>query len=85
MVCVGGVSDRWHKMIYCCEEMKSQVGYRCAQHPDPFDCADKLIHFSEQQSLFGIIIHDGGSSFIAIEYCPWCGQKLSDTPKNDVD
>ncbi|MBL7896337.1 MAG: hypothetical protein JNK50_13655 [Bacteroidia bacterium] len=25
---------------------------------------------------FGIPIHDGGTSFIKINYCPWCGHKL---------
>ena len=25
---------------------------------------------------FGIPIHDGGSSYIEIHFCPWCGNKL---------
>ena len=32
--------------------------------------------FIINQKPDGIIIHDGGQSFIKINYCPWCGRKL---------
>ena len=61
---------------YCCETMAEHLNYRCEEHPDVFDCADNLIYRSADSGAYGIIIHDGGSSFSRISYCPWCGAKL---------
>lgn len=38
---------------------------------------DSVITYASKRKEFGIPIHDGGSSYIQINYCPWCGQKLS--------
>lgn len=32
---------------------------------------------------YGIIVHDGGESFIGIQYCPWCGKKLPDSKREE--
>jgi hypothetical protein len=61
--------------------MESQLNLRCDQHPDPLDCADILIFHSEQLDEYGIIIHDGGSSYSVIQYCPWCGIKLPESKR----
>jgi hypothetical protein len=55
---------------------------RCDQHPDPFDCADNLIFHAPDDERYGLIIHDGGTSYITIKYCPWCGASL---PTDDDD
>ena len=60
---------------YCCSQMESHAEHQCAMHPDPFDCPDNLIYRSDE-ARYGIIIHDGASSFIEISFCPWCGKKL---------
>lgn len=60
-------------MDYCCKEME-----RFSVDGDikkSFE-ADDIIVFSEKHNLYGIIIHDGGSSFIKISRCPWCGKVL---------
>ena len=57
---------------HCCDMMAYQLNQSCEQHPDPFDCPDQLIYRSDDGSTFGIMVHDGGSSFIQINYCPWC-------------
>ena len=31
---------------------------------------------------YGLIIHDGGSSYIDIKYCPWCGSKLPESKRD---
>jgi len=31
---------------------------------------------TQRRKEFGIPIHDGGSSFIKIIFCPWCGREL---------
>ena len=56
--------------------MEERVQYRCETHPNPFDCPDNLIYYSEKYMEYLIIIHDGGESGIVIKYCPWCGTKL---------
>jgi uncharacterized protein DUF6980 len=61
---------------YCCTTMATQVGHRCAEHPNPFDCPDALIHYDPRFDEYGLIIHDGGTSFRVIQFCPWCGAKL---------
>lgn len=53
--------------------MAGAVNSCCEQHPDRFGCPDALIHYSPASGDYGIIIHDGGSSFVTIEFCPWCG------------
>jgi hypothetical protein len=60
----------------CCETMKYHLNFKCDIHKDRFDCPDNIIYSSKNKKELGIIIHDGGSSFIKIKYCPWCGNKL---------
>ncbi|MCW8831515.1 MAG: hypothetical protein OQK32_08370 [Gammaproteobacteria bacterium] len=69
-------------MKHCCEVMQTQVTHKCEQHPDPFECPDSLIYYSDKFDEYGIIIHDGGSSFSAIAYCPWCGKRLPESKRD---
>jgi hypothetical protein len=62
---------------HCCERMAEQVAFRCPDHADQFECPDALVAYSERSGEFGLIIHDGGSSLITINFCPWCGAKLA--------
>ena len=57
--------------------MQGQIEMECSEHSNLKDCPDSLIYKSENKELYGIRIHDGGSSFVAIEYCPWCGSQLT--------
>lgn len=61
---------------HCCDNMTDRVNYVCKQHEYPFECPDNLIFYSPKFDEYGIIVHDGGSSFIEISFCPWCGTKL---------
>lgn len=65
------------KKKYCCEDMGEHINQKCHIHKDPFECPDKLIHYNEKDDEFGIIIHDGGHSYIVIDFCPWCGSILT--------
>ncbi len=56
--------------------MTEQINYKCTDHPDPYDCPDHLIVYRAQFDEYGIIIHDGSSSIIEINFCPWCGTEL---------
>jgi hypothetical protein len=61
---------------YCCDSMKDFSTLNCDLHKDKYDCPDVLIDLNKNWTDFRIIIHDGGSSGIEINYCPWCGKKL---------
>jgi hypothetical protein len=67
---------------HCCEQMTDTVNYRCSEHPDAFDCADNLVAYSPEFDEYGLIIHDGGSSSIRINFCPWCGTKLAESKRD---
>ncbi|OYX43629.1 MAG: hypothetical protein B7Z02_08825 [Rhodobacterales bacterium 32-67-9] len=54
--------------------MARDLDRTCAQHPDRFDCPDALIVKTE--TGYGLIVHDGGRSYISIGFCPWCGASL---------
>jgi hypothetical protein len=60
----------------CCESMKRFSTLNCNIHKTKFDCPDVLIDLGKTGIEHRIIIHDGGSSGIKINYCPWCGKKL---------
>jgi hypothetical protein len=65
----------------CCDTMKYHLEFKCDIHKDDFDCPDKIIYSSKKNKEFGIIIHDGGTSFIKIKFCPWCGKKIKKKSK----
>jgi hypothetical protein len=59
--------------------MRDQVNWKCPDHVDPYECPDALIAYSVRFDEYGLIIHDGGSSQISIQYCPWCGARLPES------
>lgn len=67
---------------HCCEAMRQKLDYKCEQHPNPYDCPDNLIVYNARFDEYGIIIHDGGSSYVLIHYCPWCGTKLPNSKRD---
>ena len=70
---------------HCCQRMQEAVDYVCDQHPDRFDCPDCLIYHGPRSQEFGLIIHDGGGSFVRIRFCPWCGKELPQRPESRQD
>ncbi|MCP2362708.1 hypothetical protein HD597_009728 [Nonomuraea thailandensis] len=56
--------------------MATRLEHACDLHPEPFDCPDAVVTFLAEYRGYGLPIHDGGSSFIAIRHCPWCGARL---------
>ena len=66
----------------CCEQMENRLRLDCSQHEDVFDCPDALVYQSVRFDEYGLIIHDGGSSYVLIEYCPWCGTKLPESKRD---
>ena len=51
-------------MKHCCDHMQMMID------------EEKSIVFLPEFREYGVPIRDGGSSFLEIEYCPWCGCRL---------
>lgn len=60
----------------CCADMTHRLEFTCDQHADPFECGDNTVVYNEIFDEFGLIVHDGGASYIVIAFCPWCGVEL---------
>lgn len=59
-------------MKYCCDMMKSNLKGTCKVHGRT--CADTIM--KRLGGRICIPIHDGGSSGVVINYCPWCGTDI---------
>lgn len=64
---------------HCCETMRRNLEFTCAQHSSPFECPDALVSYSPRFNEYGLIVHGGGSSVVGIAFCPWCGSKLPES------
>ena len=62
--------------------MSEMVAYTCDQHPDRFDCPDCLVSYLPKFDEYGLIIHNGGSSSMSIQFCPWCGTRLPESKRD---
>ncbi|HTF81366.1 MAG TPA: hypothetical protein VL947_06570 [Cytophagales bacterium] len=61
---------------YCCAEMANRlIDQKKAGAAKQFD-SDCTMRYDRSQKLYGLPIHDGGTSYISIQYCPWCGKLL---------
>lgn len=61
----------------CCDDLARAMKLDCDKCRNGFECADVLVHYSEQHNHYGLIVHDGGESWVKIDFCPWCGSRLS--------
>ena len=57
--------------------MSEELGKKCEMHSDRFECPDALVDYAPRAKTYGLIVHDGGSSVIGIDFCPWCGANLN--------
>ncbi|WP_405687834.1 DUF6980 family protein [Streptomyces sp. NBC_00057] len=67
---------------HCCEAMERHVEWDCDVHSDPFACPDALVHFMPRYQEYGLLIHDGGSSYVELLFCPWCGVRLPESQRD---
>ena len=61
---------------HCCERMAEGLKFECSRHKDAFECPDSLVYYSDRSDEYGLLVHDGGTSYVVIGYCPWCGTEL---------
>jgi len=57
---------------YCCETLRDRVNEVCVEHDN--ECPDILVIRTTRG--YGLPIRDGGSSYVEIMFCPWCGQRV---------
>jgi hypothetical protein len=70
-------------MRHCCERMEERLKLDCSQPEDVFECPDSLVYYADRSNEYGLIVHDGGTSYVVIEYCPWCGAKLPESKRSE--
>jgi hypothetical protein len=59
----------------------------------PEHCCDLMVRYLKNEDQFivytpkfreyGVPVHDGGQSYIGINFCPWCGAKLPPPLRNE--
>ena len=80
------VAERGHlsrRKQHCCDQMAENLKVKCDIHADEYECADCIVTYKKKHSEYGIIIHDGGTSYALILYCPWCGTKLPESLRGE--
>jgi len=55
--------------------MAAQLSVTCDVH-ETSECPDILIGYFSTTGDYGLRVHDGGSSMILIDFCPWCRRRL---------
>ncbi len=60
---------------YPCIHVAYHSTHPCDIPSDSWECPDMIL--VRTSSGFGIPVRDGGTDVVRIEYCPWCGTKLS--------
>lgn len=63
--------------------MRAQLEVTCDLHPDPFDCPDSVVSYVAMFDEYGLIVHDGGASYLHIAHCPWCGSRLPESRRDE--
>ena len=49
---------------------------------EDFDNVDTPVIYVRKFDEYGLKIFDGGSSFIEIKFCPWCGERLPESKRD---
>ncbi len=56
--------------------MTPAIGECCEQMRAVLDNAESALVYVAKFREYGLNVLDGGSSFIVIAHCPWCGRSL---------
>jgi hypothetical protein len=65
--------------------MQVHAELHCDVHTDPMECPDILVVYREKSGKDGLPVRDGGSSYVVIRYCPWCGGDITATPNDGAN
>ncbi|MBE6727773.1 MAG: hypothetical protein E7562_03895 [Ruminococcaceae bacterium] len=71
---------------FCCEDMFNNIAYIDQSNNVDLE-SDKFVFYSSKFNEYGIPIHDGenrkATSYILIQYCPWCGKRLPESRRDE--
>jgi hypothetical protein len=70
------VKYRKENKSFCCEKMADKVEASINQNGETKHEDVDIVMNRSRDGVYGIPIHDGGTSFIEINNCPWCGARL---------
>ena len=65
---------------HCCNSMREAISSNCSTHNHA--CPDAVIRYIEKFDEYGLLVNDGGSSIITIQFCPWCGKTLPESKRD---
>lgn len=57
----------------CCAAMRRQFTEECDICVDAYACPHQLLYYIANTGDYALPVRDGGSSYVAIKHCPWCG------------
>ncbi len=69
-------------MEFCCENMETNINIDCYNYSDKFQFSNSLIYYDLVFDEYGLIVHDGGDSYVTIRFCPWCGKELPESKRD---
>lgn len=67
-----GVNPSKHPCVHVAYHISREPGVKGDAHDDP----DVTLIYSARSRRYGIPVRDGGTSYIHITHCPWCGKRL---------
>lgn len=69
--------EKWGGCVedFPCVHLAYYSTLHCDVHADAWECPDVLVVKVEDE--YGLPIRDGGSSFVRISHCPWCGKSVT--------
>ena len=56
--------------------MSEKINHCCSEFDYFIKNGEVALCYNDTYREYGINVLDGGSSFIQIKYCPWCGNKF---------
>ena len=56
--------------------MSNTVSHCCSDMLSLIQDANMPVIYNTKFREYGISVLDGGSSYLLIQYCPWCGKRL---------
>lgn len=63
--------------VFCCDFMDSHLHTLKEDSADIYAEPDCVACVDKTTNQYGLIVHDGGQSYVPICFCPWCGKLLS--------
>lgn len=69
-------------MPHCCSKMKDAVESVCDEHTDRSIVRMRWSAIPRSLMSMASSCTHGGSSIVAVEFCPWCGAKLPESKRD---